>query len=43
MSYELGGMYIGQMVANDMLHEMMYGKKATKKSTFFSMIKKLFK
>lgn len=40
---ELGGFYVGQLVANEMLHEMMYGKKAAKKNTIFSLVKKLFK
>lgn len=43
MNYELGGFYVGQLVANGMLHEMMYGKKAANKNIIFSMVKKLFK
>lgn len=43
MSFELGAVYMSQAVANDMLHEMMYGKPQAKKASFFAKLKKLFK
>ncbi|WP_281259837.1 hypothetical protein [Vibrio albus] len=43
MSFELGAVYVSQVVANEMLHEMMYGKAQPKKKSFFSKVKAFFK
>ncbi|PFG58400.1 hypothetical protein ATG66_0950 [Vibrio sp. ES.051] len=44
MGNELGGAYIGQMIARDAMHKALYGKGKTKKkkaSFFARMMKKL--
>jgi len=44
MGYELGGAYIGQMMAKDAMHKAMYGKATKKKASFISrMLKKMAK
>ncbi|ENT6806685.1 MULTISPECIES: hypothetical protein [Vibrio] len=44
MGYELGGAYIGQMMAKDAMYKAMYGKTTKKKASFISrMLKKMAK
>jgi hypothetical protein len=43
MNYELGGAFIGQLIANDQLNEMLYGTATTKNRSIFSIVKMLFK
>lgn len=42
MGNELGGAYIGQMIAKDAMHKALYGKAKKKKASVFArVIKKL--
>ena len=44
MSNELGGAYIGQMIAKDAMHKALYGPAKKKKASVFArIIKKLTK
>lgn len=43
MGNELGGAYIGQMIAKDAMHKALYGKAKKKASVFARVIKKLAK
>lgn len=35
MGNEIGGVYIGQMIAKDAMHKALYGKAKKKKSFYF--------
>ncbi|CAM3041079.1 hypothetical protein QTO01_04945 [Vibrio mytili] len=42
MNHEIGGAYIGQMIAKDVMHKALYGKSKKKKvSVFARIVKKL--
>ncbi|MDN3697091.1 MULTISPECIES: hypothetical protein [Vibrio] len=44
MGNELGGAYLGQMIAQDMMHQALYGKTKAKKTSFIKkMMKKMSK
>ncbi|WP_434362002.1 hypothetical protein [Parasalinivibrio latis] len=38
MGYELGGAYIGHMIALDAMHKAYYGKTKKKKASIFTRI-----
>ncbi|CAH1527727.1 MULTISPECIES: hypothetical protein [Vibrio] len=40
MGYELGGVYIGQMIAKDAMHKALYGKTKKKKPSMFARVMK---
>lgn len=40
MTNELGGAYIGQMIAKDAMHKALHGKTKKKKASVFSRVLK---
>lgn len=40
MGYELGGIYIGQMIGKEAMHNALYGKTKKKKPSLFARIVK---
>ncbi|EJA3094022.1 TPA: hypothetical protein ACGSTO_001277 [Vibrio parahaemolyticus] len=40
MGNEIGGAYIGQMIAKDAMHKALYGKAKKKKASIFARVMK---
>ncbi|MGR5130943.1 hypothetical protein [Vibrio alfacsensis] len=40
MGYELGGVYIGQMIGKEAMHKALYGKTKKKKPSMFARLMK---